>query len=244
MISNTNSTISVIIPTLNEEDGIGMVLSSMPVEEFDEILVVDGSSDMTAEIARKYGARVIKEPRRGYGRALQTAIDEASGDMVVYIDGDFTYDPTEILSLIEPIREGRYDVVLGNRLTGANDDCMNFLNRIGNKTLSRIFSWVFGVKVNDTQTGLRIVPRLALVNQEYRSYGMAYVTEQLTKLIKAGYRVGEVPISYRFRIGRSKLHLFRDGLSILATILVEEAHNELGNILWHSSTNKRTRESS
>lgn len=221
MIGNSNWSVSVVIPTLNEEDGIGKVLSSMPMEEFEEVLVVDGSSDTTAEIARKYGARVIQEPRRGYGRALQTAIEKASGDMVVYIDGDFTYDPAEILQLLKPVREGNCDVVLGNRLTGNNHSSMAFFNRIGNRFVSFFFSKVFGTKVNDTQSGLRVMPRLALLGLEYRSYGMAYVTEQLAKLVKSGYRVGEVPISYGNRIGRSKLHLLRDGFSILAAIVLE-----------------------
>lgn len=227
MIGNSDWTVSVIIPTLNEEDGIGRVLSSMPMEEFVEVLVVDGSSDMTAEIARRYGARVIQEPRRGYGRALQTAIEKASGDMVVYIDGDFTYDPTEILQLLEPVRDGKCDVVLGNRLAGVNPTSMALVNRLGNRILSFFFGCVFGVRVNDTQCGLRVIPRLALLNHKYRCYGMAYVTEQLAKLAKAGYRIGEIPISYRPRIGKSKLRLLPDGFSILVAILIERFRSGL-----------------
>ena len=221
MIGNSNWSVSVVIPTLNEEDGIGKVLSCMPMEEFEEVLVIDGSSDTTADIARKYGATVIQEPRRGYGRALQTAIEKASGDLVVYMDGDFTYDPTDILRLLEPVRDGRCDVVLGNRLTGVNNTSMALINRLGNSILSLIFSKLFGARVNDSQCGLRVVPRLALLNHNYRSYGMAYVTEQLAKLVKSGYRIGEIPISYRPRIGRSKLRLLPDGFAILVTILIE-----------------------
>lgn len=222
-IGSIDDRISVIIPTLNEEESIHGVLSAIPREAVDEVIVVDGSSDMTGKIAEEFGAKVIYEPRKGYGRAIQTAIENALGDIVVYIDGDSTYDPSEITKLIEPVRNGELDVVLGNRLEEPKKCVsMHFLNRIGNRVLSAIFRLIFGVQVGDTQCGLRAVRRSALLNHKCRNLGMAYVTEQLAALVKLGYRIGEVPVSYGPRMGRSKLNRLRDGLSILSTMLREK----------------------
>jgi glycosyltransferase involved in cell wall biosynthesis len=223
IIAGIDERVSVVIPTLNEEDSIGEVLSAIPYEAVDEVIVVDGSSDMTGRIAREFGAKVINEPRRGYGRALQTAIENALGEIVVYIDGDSTYDASEIPKLIEPVRTGKYDVVLGNRLEEpVSRASMHFLNRIGNRVLSAIFRQIFRVNIGDTQCGLRALRRSAVLNHRCRNLGMAYVTEQLASLVKLGYRIGEVPVSYGRRPGRSKLHRFRDGLSILWIMLKEK----------------------
>jgi len=221
MISN-DPTVSVVIPTLNEEESIGKVLSAIPDELVDEVLVVDGSSDMTARIAKRFGARVIREPRRGYGRALQTGIENATGDIVVYIDGDLTYDPSDIIKLIGPVQDGNLDGVLGNRFLGdGNRRSMPFPNRLGNRVLSTVFRLIFRTEINDTQCGMRAFVRQVLLKHRCSNLGMAYVTEQLAKLVKSGYRVGEVPISYRPRVGQSKLHPFRDGFTILWTMFRE-----------------------
>jgi len=207
---------------MNEEDGIGTVLSRIPYDLVDEILVVDKSSDRTPEIAEEFGATVVREPRKGYGRALQTGIENSHGDIIVYIDGDSTYDPSEISKIIEPIQERAYDVVIGNRLEERhNRTNMPFQNRVGNWILSRLFGLLFHVGVGDTQCGLRGLLRSPLLNYEYQNYGMAYVTEQLTKLVMSGLRVGEVSISYKRRTGRSKLRRFRDGFQIVWTILIK-----------------------
>jgi glycosyltransferase involved in cell wall biosynthesis len=222
-ICSVDDRVSVIIPTLNEEASIREVLSAIPRQVVDEVIVVDGSSDMTGKIAEELGAKVIYEPRKGYGRAIQTAIENSLGEIVVYIDGDSTYDPSEITKLIEPVRNGKLDVVLGNRLEEPQKRaCMHFVNRIGNRVLSAIFQLIFGVRVSDTQCGLRAVRRSAVLDHRCRNFGMAYVTEQLAGLVKLGYRVGEVPVSYGPRIGRSKLNRLRDGLSILSTMLREK----------------------
>jgi glycosyltransferase involved in cell wall biosynthesis len=214
--------VSVVIPTLNEQESIGKVLSAIPNQLVDEVLVVDGSSDMTARIAEGFGARIVREPRRGYGRALQTAIENATGDIVVYMDGDFTYDPSDIIKLIGPVQDGNLDGVLGNRFMRDEDRrSMPFLNRLGNRILSSVFRRIFGTEINDTQCGMRAFTRQVLLKHRYSSLGMAYVTEQLAKLVKSGCRLGEVPIGYRSRVGQSKLHRFRDGFTILWTMFRE-----------------------
>jgi glycosyltransferase involved in cell wall biosynthesis len=220
-IGSINDRVSVIIPTLNEEGSIRGVLSAIPRQVVDEVIVVDGSFDMTGKIAQEFGAKVIYEPRKGYGRAIQTAIENALGEIVVYIDGDSTYDPSEITKLIEPVRSGELDVVLGNRLEPKRHASMHFVNRIGNRFLSAIFRLIFRVNTSDTQCGLRAIRRSAVLDHRCRNFGMAYVTEQLAYLIKLGYRIGEVPVSYGPRAGRSKLHWLRDGSSILWTMLKE-----------------------
>jgi len=214
--------VTVIVPTLNEASAIGKVLSEMPSELLGEVIGVDSSSDDTPKIAQNFGVKVIPERRRGYGRALQTGIEEANGDVVVYIDGDYTYAPMDIPRVVEPILKGECDVVLGNRFGGMMyPSAMNLLNRFGNLMISLIFSVVVLRRVNDTQCGLRAIRKRWLEGTSYKDYGMPYVTEQLIKLVKKGARIGNVPVAYRPRIGTTKLCAWTDGFKILEVILRE-----------------------
>ncbi len=214
--------ISLIIPTLNEEKSIEKVLENVPREIVDEVIVVDSSVDNTANISKRYGAIVIHEPPEGYGSALQAGLNIAMGNIIVYMDGDYTYDPQEIRILVKPIFEGRCNVVLGNRLR--NKKCsrsMSVLNRIGNNVISLIFSFLFLKRIHDTQTGFRAIKTSFLAGLKCRESGMPYATEQLIKLLKRGALVCEVPITYRPRLyGNSKLKPLKDGLKITKTMLV------------------------
>lgn len=212
--------VSVIIPTLNEEDAIGKVLAEVrAINVVDEVIVVDSSTDATAKIAESLGAKVISESRKGYGRALQSGVEKASGDIVVYIDGDYTYDPRDIPQIVKPILSGKYDAVLGNRLNSKmQSGAMSILNRFGNTLISLIFNLFFFKKVHDTQCGLRAIRRRFLEGLSYRNYGMTYVTEQLIKLVKEGARIANIPIVYRPRIGTTKLCTWTDGFKILKMI--------------------------
>lgn len=212
--------VSVIIPTLNEEKAIGKVLSEMPKGVVNEIIVVDSSTDDTAEIAESFGANVIFVPKKGYGRALQTGVEKARGEVVVYMDGDCTYDPKEVYSLVQPILKGGYDVVLGSRLRGRMlPGSMSALNRFGNFVLSLIFSVLFFKVVIDTQCGFRAIKKEFLDGLSYEDYGMPYVTEQLVKLIRRGAKMSNVPVTYRPRVGATKLCAWTDGFRILKCIL-------------------------
>lgn len=214
--------VSIIIPTLNEERAIDKVISDIPLDVTEEIIVVDSSSDATATIAESLGAKVVSEWRKGYGRALQSGIEKAKGEVIVYIDGDFTYDPADIRRLVEPIQNGSCDMVIGNRLNGKmHPAAMNILNRFGNAAISLIFSILFLRKVNDTQCGLRVIRKSVVNRLSYKDYGMPYVTEQLSKLIKDGIRIKSVPVTYRPRIGTTKLCSWLDGFKILKVILRE-----------------------
>lgn len=218
--SISNGLVTVVIPTLDEKVGIGQVISRIPREITNEIIVVDSSNDGTAEVARSHGATVIYEDRRGYGRALQTGIGNATGEIIVYIDADMTYDPREIPKLVFPILRDEFDVMLGNRLQGKRDpQAMKPLNRIGNTILSLVFSFISQKRVSDSQCGMRAIRRSLLEDLVCCDLGMPYVTEQLLKLIEKGARVGEVPISYRRRVGETKLVPWKDGLRILRLIL-------------------------
>jgi len=214
--------VSVIVPTLNEEKAIGKVLHDMPRDDFDEIIVVDSSTDGTAKIAESLGAKVVFEWRKGYGRALQSGIEKAFGNIVVYVDGDYTYDPQDIPRIVEPILSDKCDVVLGNRLNNKMQHrAMNLLNRVGNTMISLIFSLVFLRRVIDTQCGLRAIRKRFLDGLSYRNYEMPYITEQLIKLIKKGARINNISVTYRPRIGTTKLCAWSDGFKILKVILRE-----------------------
>jgi len=215
--------VSVIIPTLNEENAIGKVLAEIRMTDMvDEIIVVDNSTDATPKIAESFGAKVVFETRKGYGRALQSGMEKASGDIIVYIDGDYTYDSRDIPRIVEPVSSGKCDVVLGNRLNNKmQNGAMNLLNRFGNTLISLVFSLFFFRKIEDTQCGLRAMRKQFLEDLSYRNYGMPYVTEQLIKLIRKGARIVNIPIVYRPRIGTTKLCGWTDGFKILNVIFRE-----------------------
>jgi len=214
--------ISVIVPTLDEEVAIGKVLMDMPRSVVDELIVVDASTDATAEIAKGFGATIVQEWRRGYGRALQTGIEKSVGEVLVYIDGDSSYDAKDIPRVVEPILKGECDVVLGNRFSREmHPGAMPLLNRFGNHIVSLFFSVFFAKKINDSQCGLRAVRKQMLNGNSYGDYGMSYVTEQLIMLVKQHARVSSVPVAYRPRVGRTKLSLWTDGFKILKVILRE-----------------------
>lgn len=188
----------------------------------DEIIVVDSSTDATPKIAEGFKAKVVFEPRKGYGRALQSGIEKASGDIIVYIDGDYTYDSRDIPRIIEPVSNGKCDVALGNRLNNKmQNGAMTLPNRFGNTLISLIFSLFFFRKVDDTQCGLRAIRKQFLKDLSYRNYGMPYVTEQLIKLIRKGAKTVNIPIAYRPRIGTTKLCGWTDGFKILRVIFRE-----------------------
>jgi glycosyltransferase involved in cell wall biosynthesis len=207
---------------MNEEEAISAVLKDVPWDAVDEVIVVDSSTDDTAQVAESLGARVIHEESRGYGRALQRGIDVAKGDIIVFIDGDYSYDPQDISRVVRPILSRECDVVVGNRLNGLmSKDSMQLPNKIGNLFISLIFRRLFGRMVKDTQCGLRAFRKKLLHELTCKADGMPYVTEQLIRLIRKGARIQTVEVSYRPRIGATKLRVWADGLRILRTMSKE-----------------------
>jgi glycosyltransferase involved in cell wall biosynthesis len=196
--------VSVIIPTHNEAQAIERVLADLPSDLTTEVIVVDSNSnDGTPEIAARMGARVVQEPRRGYGRACLTGLATAnSPDVVVFLDGDYSDRPSELPILLAPIIEGRADITLGSRLCSAG--ALPWHQVFGNRLAARLIGLLYGLEISDLgpfRAGRADVLRaLAL---EETTYGWA--VEMILKAALAGLRVVEVPVSYYPRIGKSKI---------------------------------------
>jgi glycosyltransferase involved in cell wall biosynthesis len=199
--------VSVIIPTHNEARAIERVLADLPSDLTTEIIVVDSNStDGTPAIAAGMGARVIAEPRRGYGRACLAGLAASnSPDVVVFLDGDYSDRPSELPILLAPITEGRADITLGSRLKNRNSaDALPWHQVFGNRLAAFLIRLFYGLDITDLgpfRAGRADVLRaLAL---EEPTYGWA--VEMILKGALAGYRLVEVPVSYYPRIGKSKI---------------------------------------
>ncbi len=199
--------VCVIIPAYNEEAAIAKVVGLVPAHAVDEVIVVDnGSTDATAAVARSAGARVVSEPLRGYGAACHAGL-MASGrvDVVAYLDGDASDDPAQLPLLLAPIAQDRADFVLGSRLAGALDpDAMPGHARLGNRFVAQLMRRFYRLHITDIGSFKAIRKELLLsLGMEQMSYG--WPVEMLVKSAKRGARIMEVPITYRRRIGVSKV---------------------------------------
>ncbi len=217
----------VVIPTLNEADSVGQVITrtERSLAGFDhEIVIVDGSStDGTPAKARKLGATVLSEKSPGYGGAYLTGFEyvlqKAENLIVVMIDADLTYAPEDIPSLIQPILEGKADMVLTNRFAGMEPHAMSLRNRLGNTIISLIVSRLYGLKIQDSQSGFRAMRGSCLRRMFLEANGMPLATEILIEARKMGGKILEVPGRYARRIGESKIRPLRDSYGIIWTSL-------------------------
>jgi len=218
--------ICVIIPTLNEEKSIGDVITrcQAALTEFEyEIIVVDGSKDSTAGIARSLGVTILDERSPGYGAAYLTGfayvLDKSDFEsIIVMIDGDLTYAPEEIPCLITPILEGRADMVLANRFSHTSNS-MSVRNRIGNLVISRMIDKLYGLEIHDSQTGFRAISTDCLREMFLEAKGMPLATEMLVEAKKIGATIIELPTTYSTRVGNSKIRPLHDGYGIMWTTL-------------------------
>jgi glycosyltransferase involved in cell wall biosynthesis len=209
--------ISVVIPCLNEEEAVGNVVDQAwegirRAGREGEVLVVDnGSTDRSAEIATAHGARVVEELRRGYGSAYLTGLASARGTYVVMGDADETYPLQELGPFVDRLEDGD-DLVMGSRFKGnIHGDAMPFLNRfVGNPILTGMLNVLFGVKVSDAHCGMRAIRKDAVEPLDLHSTGMEFASEMVFKAYRRGYRVSEIPIDYYPRTGDSKLNRFGD----------------------------------
>jgi glycosyltransferase involved in cell wall biosynthesis len=199
--------VSVVIPTHNEVQAIGRVLADLPRDLVAEVIVVDSNStDGTPDLAGTMGARVIEEPRRGYGCACLIGLANAQNpEVVVFLDGDYSDRPSELPIILAPILEGRADITLGSRLGGkSNTGALPWHQSFGNRLAAGLIRLLYGVKITDLgpfRAGRADVLRaLAL---EETTYGWA--VEMIVKGAIAGFRIVEVPVSYYPRIGKSKI---------------------------------------
>jgi glycosyltransferase involved in cell wall biosynthesis len=199
--------LAVVIPTFDEAGSIGRVLDDIPASLEAEVLVVDGgSTDGTREIAASRGARVILEPRRGYGRACLTGLEQARDpDVVVFLDGDYSDRPAEMPRLLEPIRSGRADIVLGSRLRGGlAAGAMPWHQVLGNRLAAALIRALYGVPLSDLGP-FRAARRDVLSAMALRATTYGWAIELPTRGARQGYRVAEVQVSYHPRIGVSKI---------------------------------------
>jgi hypothetical protein len=219
--------VTVVIPCLNEEDGITAVVQNAwaglaAAQVAGEVLVVDNASvDRSAVRAAAAGASVVAEPRRGYGSAYLAGFAVARGRYIVMADADGTYDLMLIPRLVERLESGA-DLVLGSRFRGTiHPGAMPWLNRhVGNPILTGMLNGLFGTRVSDAHCGLRAVKRDALPELDLSATGMEFASEMVIKAGKRRLRVEEIPIDYYPRIGESKLARLSDAWRHVRFMLV------------------------
>ena len=220
--------ISIVIPTLNEENSLGLCLEAArrAIDQLGrpaEIIVVDGeSTDRTREIAREHGARILIEPRRGYGRALMTGFENARGRLLFMADADYTYDFEEIVPIYKILLDNEADLVMGTRIKGRIEPGANPpLNRyLGTPLLSFLVRHFFRIPISDCHCGIRGFTAEAYRQMNMQSWGMAFGPEMVIKAGLAGMKVMETPVTLRKDLPGRVPHLrpWRDGWTNLKLI--------------------------
>src|ERR1700681_569375 len=209
--------ITVIMPCLNEEQGIEKVLRAMP-EFVDEVIVVDNNStDRTAEVARSLGAKVIREEVRGYGRSYKRGFAQATGDLIITLDGDHSYPVDALSYLIEAFLHLEVDFLNASRLPVRDAHAMSVKHKFGNLMLSLAMTMLFFRWVRDSQSGMWVLRRSIIKEMKLESDGMAFSEEiKIEALHNPRIRFGEISIQYSSRLGEKKLNPWRDGIRNLA----------------------------
>ncbi len=222
--------LSVVIPALNEEDGIADIvrrvasvaptLRGAGVDDLEIIVVDDGSSDATGRIVEAMPeARLIRHDRnRGYGAAIKTGFAQSRGDLVAFLDADSTYPPEHFAELCSAILDDGADVAVGSRRSGARSE-MPAVRRLGNLIWSTLLSTLGNTRVQDPASGMRVVRREALSSLYPLPDGLNFTPVMSTRSVHEGLQVAEIPIAYHERSGRSKLSVVRDGTRFLKTII-------------------------
>jgi rSAM/selenodomain-associated transferase 2/rSAM/selenodomain-associated transferase 1 len=198
--------VAVVIPVLNEEKAIGRVMSAIPAWVREVIVVDNGSTDRTAQVAREHGARVVTEPRRGYGSACLAGLAALRDpEVVVFLDGDFSDHPEEMGRLVARILENRADLVIGSRVTGDREPgALTWPQRFGNALTCGLLRLLWGARCTDLGP-FRGIRHSSLVRLDMDDRGYGWTVQMQIRALKRGLRVCEVPVSYRRRIGRSKI---------------------------------------
>ena len=218
--------VRVIIPAFNEEDALPLVLADLPRDQVTEVIVVDNAStDRTAEVAAAAGATVVREERAGYGAACLRGIEALSDDtdIVVFVDGDYSDYPEELSELVRPIEQDECDFVVGSRMLGERQrGALLPQAYFGNKLATFLIRVLWGTRYTD------LGPFRAVRFDSLRKLGMkdtnfGWTVEMQVRAVQEGLRIREVPVSYRRRVGKSKITgtvsgTIRAGATILATI--------------------------
>ena len=216
--SETQPTISVVMPTLDEEDGIAECITRIKtalaeLETPGEIIISDSSTDRTPEIARDMGAIVVEPDGVGYGYAYRYAFERVRGEYIVMGDADTTYDFEAIPRLLEPVRDGTADICMGSRLNGEiRPGSMPTLHQyIGNPALTAFLNLFYDAGVSDAHSGFRVFSRDALATLDLETDGMEFASEMIMDAGAKGLVIEEVPITYHEREGEETLDSFQDG---------------------------------
>ncbi len=220
--------ISIVIPCLNEEASIAQVIEKAKIGAqkiglpFEIIVVDNGSTDRSAQIAKESGACVLYETHRGYGAALRKGFDNAKYDILAMGDADLTYDFTKLNELAELIIAGEADFVIGNRMRSIKPGAMPSLHRyLGNPVLSLFLRVMFHSNaVHDAHCGMRVLTKEAYKKMRLVTTGMEFASEMVVRAIRCNLKIREKDIEYHPRIGQSKLRSFRDGWRHLRFMLL------------------------
>jgi len=205
---STQMKVAVIIPALNEAGCIGDLVTEALAQPVDQVIVADnGSTDDTGAVAQQAGAHVVREPRRGYGYACTAGVATSDdADVLVFLDGDYSFLPGEIPALLTPLREGRADLVLGSRELGTiAPGAMPPHQRFGNWLVARLMGVLYGLRVTDLGP-YRAIRRDLLLELGMQEMTFGWPTEMMVKTARRGARIVEVPVSFHpRRAGRSKV---------------------------------------
>jgi glycosyltransferase involved in cell wall biosynthesis len=212
--------IAVIIPCLNEEQGVEKILRGMP-DFVDEVVVVDNNStDRTSEVAASLGAKVIREGVRGYGRSYKRGFAGATSDLIVTLDGDHSYPVDALSYLLEAFLHLDVDFLNASRFPVRDRRAMSFKHKFGNLVQSLVMSILFFRWVRDSQSGMWVFRRAILADMKLESDGMAFSEEiKIEALRNPRIRFGEISILYSSRLGETKLNPWRDGFYNLAFLV-------------------------
>ena len=229
--------VSVVLPCLNEEESVGPCVIEAANAMSDagwlgEVIVVDnGCTDNSVFAARSAGASVVREETPGYGAAILRGILESRGEVVVMADADLTYPLDRLSELVGPVLNGDVDIMIGSRLEGATMQSMPFLHRyLGTPTLTWLIRKATGhTRLTDSQSGFRAFRRDKIDELGLRATGMEFASEMLVRSAQKSFRVEEVPLGYRERVGESKLSTWRDGIRHLKLILMTSPNV----LLWY-----------
>ena len=219
---HNNGKVSIVIPALNESEGIGKTIRTIPVSELQnmgydvQVLVVDnGSTDGTGEIAHQAGADVVFEPKRGYGNAYKAGFAGATGDIIATSDADATYPLEDIPRLVKMIDEQKIDFITTNRFKLMKKGAMSFRNKVGNAVLTTTMMLLFGLKIKDSQSGMWVFRREILDKLRLTSNTPLSQELKIEACHFAGCSWREVPIEYRHRTGKVKLGGWKVGFENL-----------------------------
>ncbi len=213
--------ITVQIAAYDEGKSIAKVLNDMPKESIDEVLVVvDDQNDSTVKPAQELGAKVLIQPGKGFGSAHMHGFKNATGDIIVVMDADYSQDPKDIPRLLAKLNEG-YDVAMGSRyMKGAKTEEETPVRYIGNKMFTFLTNLVHGMKTSDCLYFFIATKKDILNSLDLKSKGFAFCVEALVKLHKAGYKIGEIPcVEYKRYADVSRVNAFTDGLKIFWQML-------------------------